>query len=277
MTLHVHLNVRENLPVNLRHVKSELFFESDSTKLAKQMVFLGNREVEFGELFEVTKQPGTVEVVWHGDLSNVHHIGRRWHQGTLIVEGAAGNHLGAAMSGGEIVAESDVGDYLGNQMQSGTIRIKGNTGDFTGSRLIGERIGMNGGTILINGNAGKGVGAGMRRGLIVVREDVHRGLGWNMLAGSLVVFGKCLTNAGFNMKRGTVVLAGHQTFLSHGERAANFKYSGTYRPPVLALISNQLKRLGYEFPENLLAQNYHQFAGDLLAGGRGEVFCRCDG
>lgn len=110
----------------------------------------------------------------------------------------------------------------------------------------------------------------MRRGTIVIGGEAGELAGWNMLAGTILVFGSCGANVGAGMKRGTIVLG-----TSNNEPLLpTFRPGGCYSVPVLRLMSSWLKQQGYGFDESILQSPQQEFNGDLLCGGRGEVFVR---
>jgi len=274
MSIYLRTRVTGSLPIDVRAVRTDLFHDPSLVRLGRQKILHGNRAVECGELFEISRSDDSADIVWQGDLSSVHYIGYKMKQIVMRIEGNAGRHVGSQMTSGEIIVDGDAGDYLGLQMYGGVIRVKGNAGDLVGGCYPGSKSGMNRGTILINGNVGNGVGVGMRRGLIAVAGNVGSGTGWNMLAGTIVVFGSCEESVGQNMKRGTIILAGDQPSFCRHRCPPNFRYAGTYQPAVLPLISRWLKKLESSFPDRLLRLRlFDVFAGDLLKGGRGEVMC----
>lgn len=264
----------DNIPIDVREISTTVLGDNSLAQLAKTIVHYGNRPVELGELFKLRGNSSDGQIIWNGNLSHVHHIGYQIDRGEWIVRGTAGNHVGREMSGGQIIVWGDVGDHVGSQMRGGLIRVRGNAGNQPGGCYPGSKFGMNRGAILITGNAGSGVGHAMRRGLIAIGGDAMSGLGTNMLAGTIFVCGQCRPSVGANMKRGTVVIGCGDCGKTELFSSVNFRLATISNPLIIDLIANWLATAGFEFDqERILQQQFVQFAGDQVCGGRGEIFC----
>lgn len=173
------------------------------------------------------------------------------------------------MQGGEIIVNGSVDDYPGFEMQGGTIVVRGDAGDHVGSCYPGAKYGMNRGTILIAGSAGKGLGFRMRRGTIVVAGNAGKHLGWQMRAGTIAVAGNVSAPVGVDMKRGTILLG------TAVEPGVTFSEGPCSIPPTIEMlqrwISALCKKYGFVFP-NPISNTCRMWNGDILCGGRGEVF-----
>src|SRR5690606_31098863 len=146
----------------------------------------------------------------------------------------------------------------------------GNVADHAGGAYIGSKVGMRGGTLLIRGNAGTHAAGGMRRGWVVVEGDCGAWAGYRMRAGTFMVLGSCGPRPGAGMRRGTIALMG-----SAPELLPTFRYACHYRPAALSIVLGDLATL--EVPGALeLPREVALYNGDLLEGGRGEVWLAAD-
>ena len=256
----------------------------------------GNQTVPFSDFFEVGKvslkqatsdNQNTEEdhsdrpILWEGDFSRVHGIGRGWKQGKMQVTGSVGDCLGEGMTGGKIVVTENAADAVGNSMSGGQIIIQGNVGNWAGSSSSGELRGMTGGEILVAGSAANYVGARMRRGTIVVQRNVGDYVGKEMLAGSILLFGNHQGLLGVGMKRGSIILFKknktekpedvNRTFGLHFDPAV------TYQPVFLRALLKHLEQV-VPFPIDpaLYDAWYRRYSGDMSEGGRGEILVRSE-
>ena len=158
-----------------------------------------------------------------------------------------------------MILDSGCDDWLGAEMTGGRIEVRGHAGDCVGAAYRGSRRGMTGGTITVRGDAGHEVGLLMRRGLIVVEGHAGEFAGASMIAGTLIVKGKLGRRAGAGMKRGTLLALGGVEGVSPG-----FRYSCEYEPAFLRLLLRAV-----ELP---VSGKLTCYRGDMLTGGKGEVF-----
>lgn len=228
----------------------------------------GNQQVALQELFAVSGDAtdGIVEIT--GNLASVDRLGCGMTGGQVVVRGSVGHHLGAKMRGGQIVVHGDVGQWCGAEMKGGLVHVHGNVDDHAGSAYRASPRGMTGGTLLIDGNAGNQVGVAMRRGLIAVGGDCGDLAGQRMLAGTIVIAGRSGKRHGAEMRRGTIVHLGD----TNGRLLPTFQQGYRGKPPAIGLVLRELARLGFPLPENVLESEFDLFHGDMLQGGRGEVF-----
>lgn len=239
------------------------------TEIEKRTILHGNQRVPLAELFRVAGTSDDEQLTFVGDLSGVHSIGAKMDRGVIRVEGNAGRHLGSELAGGEIQVTGDAGDWVGGEMRSGLIHVRGNAGDRVGSAYRGSPRGMIGGTLLIGGNCGDELGHNLRRGLIAVGGNVGDAPGLNLIAGTILVMGGVGIRPVAGMRRGTLAVFGKTP-----ELLPTFRPSGLGRPLYLRLYFAALRRQGFAVPPELDEADYRLFAGDLLAGGRGEVLTR---
>ena len=256
------------LPIEVQGVLPESFTDKKTETIQRFKVWLGNKQIEFGELFKVTGKNDNEQFFFEGDIQNVHWLGANMTRGSIIVNGSTGRHLGSGISGGEIIVQGNTSSYTANESRGGLVKVNGNVGDWAGCFYPGSRIGMNGGTLLVKGNAGKEVGSMMRRGIIAIEGDAGPGLGHNMRAGSILVFGQCGEYPGVGMRRGTIGLIGR----APTKISPTFARGGNLDSVVVSLIARHLTDLQFEIAQKMSDQAIAIFHGDMLEGGRGEMW-----
>lgn len=253
-------------------INLEQLRDLNTDEISRTLIWQGNTQIPLAEAFDVSGSLSDSCLVWQGELSRVHWIGAKLGSGSVRVDGSAGRHVGSQMSGGQIEVAQDVGDFAGVEMTGGTLRVGGNAGDRVGARYPGSDYGMNRGFISVAGNVGKGLGENMRRGTLLVQGNAGDAVGWNMLAGTICVMGTMGRFPGAGMVRGSVVCAGDRpsdilpTFLP-GPVVA--------KPQWLRILARWLERQNLGQP-GLLEPQYRLLAGDLLYGGRGELWVTSD-
>jgi formylmethanofuran dehydrogenase subunit C len=269
MPLILQLNCETNIPIQVDGIHPGAVRGMSVVDVAKLIVWFGKDRIALGELFDIR---GTVDETmnWQGNLRSVHWIGTRMTGGTIILQGDVGRHLGSQMQGGEIVVHGDAGDFVGCEMTGGSIRIEGNAQHWVGAAYPGTKAGMKGGTIFVHGNAGNAVGHAIRRGIIGVRGSAGDLVGWNMLAGTIIAGGAIGKQTGLGMVRGTIVLASEQSPNGDQLLMPIFKRSGSFRPTILRMLCQSINRTRESVPIPQCA--FDLYHGDLLKGGRGEVF-----
>ena len=273
MSLTLRLNTTSTIPICVGGIVPNVTCRMSEKEVAELVIWMGNRKLPVGELFDVQKNGDQSRIVWQGDLASVHWIGANLESGSVIVEGNVGRHLGSQMKGGKILVQGNASDFVACENRGGVVRINGNAGNWLGAAYPGTKSGANGGTIFVAGNTGSGTGFAMRRGMVCVQGNSGRLTGWNMLAGTILVAGSVGTMAGKGMKRGTLLLPSqqHQT-LNQSNLPVSFLAGGTVKPMFLNIMQNWLQQSG--FPCDLRTE-YSQFHGDQLKGGRGEVLISC--
>ena len=268
MALDITLKQDIPVPVEVEGFVPEAVRTKSLDEIRRTTVFVGNREIAAGDVFDMDGNPADSDIVWNGDLSGVHWIGAKMTQGKILVRGNAGRHLGSEMSGGQIDVEGDAGDWVGGEMRGGTILVRGRAGHLVGAAYRGSRRGMTGGTILIGGDAGNEIGHTMRRGLIAVAGNCGDLIGFNMLAGTVLAFGDCGIRHGAGMRRGTLGLLGPV----RPELLPSYRYACQIHSFALLLVLRELVRREFPFPSREpVDANVDLFHGDLIEGGRGEI------
>ena len=261
------LRVPSDVPLELDGVTPDRLTGLSPIEVAKIVIPHGNRSESLGEFFDVVSDPHESWSDLHiaGDTRNVKLVGAGMTSGKMFVEGAVGMHAGAGMRGGELILDSSAGGWLGAEMIGGTIEVRGHAGDQVGAAYRGSRRGMTGGTIVIRGTAGDELGLLMRRGLIVVERACGEFAAASMIAGTIVLLGAVGARCGAGMKRGTVLAAQEPSL------PPSFRYSCRYSPPFVPLLLNELAQMGLNVPP-VFGGALSCFRGDLLTGGKGEVF-----
>lgn len=268
MSLTIELTAKTSIPLELEGITPCRLRELDLPSIQKLEIFEGNERAALGDYFHVSGDPTDQEIRFLGDLRGVHWIGTKMTEGQITIEGSVGRHLGSEMSGGRIDVMGDVSDWLGAELKGGTIHVRGRAGHLVGSAYRGSPSGMRGGTILVDGDAGNEVGHSMRRGMIAIGGNVGDLAGFNMLAGTILVGGEAGIRHGAGMKRGTLIFLGPRPPL-----LPTFTPAGRQQPLVLAVLSRELKQIGYQ-KSDLLNHEFELFHGDHLEGGRGEILLR---
>jgi formylmethanofuran dehydrogenase subunit C len=255
------------VPVEVEGVVPDQVRGLSLAEIEKLPVYEGNRTGELAQFFEVSGDPSDEVIRWEGDLRGVHWIGAKMQRGRIEVEGSAGRHVGSEMRGGEIHVAGDAGDWVGGEMHGGLIHVRGRAGHLVGAAYRGSARGMTRGTILIEGDAGNEIGHTMRRGLIAIGGQAGDLIGFNMRAGTILLFGDVGIRHGAGMRRGTI------GFLAAApELLPSFRRACRARPLVLTLLLRYLADHAFRQARLDSIPDVDLYHGDLLEGGRGEVW-----
>jgi formylmethanofuran dehydrogenase subunit C len=268
MSLRIEFTATTKVPVEVEGIVPDVVRDLTLEQIRSLEIFHGNESIACGDFFDISGDPSDGSMDWHGNLSGVHWIGAKMKSGTIHVHGMAGRHVGSEMTGGEIQVDGDAGDWVGAELKGGLIHVKGRAGHLIGAAYRGSARGMTGGTILIGGDVGNEIGHSMRRGLIAIGGNAGDLIGFNILAGTILVFGDSGIRHGAGMRRGTIGLFGK---CDRGT-LPSFNAGCDFQPPVLNLIFRDLDRLGFATDNKFRSCNYQIFHGDMIDGGRGEIF-----
>jgi len=242
-------------------------------ELGRLEVRADERPAELGSLFRIAGDAADGRIECHGDFSRVHFLGARMTWGEIVVAGDIGRHAGEGMTGGTLTIQGDAGDWLACEMSGGQVHVAGNAGDNASAALPGSRHGMRGGLVTIAGAAGSLAAARMRRGVLAIGGDCGPAAAFEMLAGTVIVGGTVGPHAAGGMQRGSLVAAGGRF-----EPPATFHRGAVFTPTVLHLLARRLDAAGFRTgggsARAVLQGPWEQWHGDLLAGGRGEIFLR---
>ena len=241
--------------------------------LGRLVVRADERPTELGTLFRITGTAADGRIECRGDFSRVHGVGAGMAAGEIVVAGNAGRHAGEAMAGGTLTIQGDAGDWLACEMTGGTVHVAGSAGDNAAAALPGSRHGMRGGLVMIAGHAGCLAGARMRRGILAIGGDCGPAAAFELRAGTVLVAGAVGPDAGHGMQRGSLVAAG-----ARFEPPATFCKGAVWVPAFLPLLAARLEAAGFgrggPAIRTLLQGPWEQWHGDLVTGGRGEIFLR---
>ena len=274
-------NYLSKIPISVGGILPETS-GSEPEDLKRRSIWVGNRQVELGQLFEIS-DVDTIDSdngvfhqthIWQGDLSKVHEIGLGLREGTIQIKGNAGRHVGARMTGGAIEVSGSVSDFLGAEMSGGQIQVSGDSGDWTGAVYPGTKTGVNGGVILIAGNAGAASGFAMRRGSLVIGGAAGPQVGWNMRAGTILVGSGIEGSFGCGMIRGTIMTVAKAPKIVQQSLGPTFQMGSRLSFPMTSLFQQWLANAGDRLASVnrlLRHETYQIFHGDCLRGGRGEV------
>jgi len=258
------------LPIDVASLQLERLSTLSPVQVAEIPVWVGNRPVPCGEIFEITGSATDSTLIFEGDCEKLKSIGAGLRHGKIHVRGNAGLHLGAQMQGGEILVTGNAGDWAGAEMKNGRIQILGNAGNGAGAAYPGSKRGMTGGELLISGNAGDGLGVRQRRGLIAVRGHTGAATGASMIAGTIIISGQPGEQCGAGMKRGSIlVLQADASF----PLAMTFRLAATGQPTFIQLYLRHLRSLQFPLPEIPAQSHFHIYRGDSLTLGLGEIIC----
>ena len=241
--------------------------------LGRLVVRADERPTELGTLFRITGTAADGRIECRGDFSRVHGVGAGMAAGEIVVAGNAGRHAGEGMTGGTLTIQGDAGDWLACEMTGGTVHVAGSAGDNAAAALPGSRHGMRGGLVVIAGHAGCLAAARMRRGILAVGGDCGPAAAFELRAGTVLVAGAVGPDAGHGMQRGSLVAAG-----ARFEPPATFCKGAVWVPAFLPLLAARLEAAGFgrggPAIRTLLQGPWEQWHGDLVTGGRGEIFLR---
>jgi formylmethanofuran dehydrogenase subunit C len=247
--------------------------DHSAADVARLVVRADTRPAALGDLFRVRGSCADGRIECRGDFSRVHRLGAGMTGGEIVVDGPVGRHAGEGMSGGLLAVSADAGDWLAAGMTGGTVRVGGRAGDNAAAALPGCENGMRGGIVIIGGDAGSLAGARMRRGILAIGGGCGEAAAFELRAGTVLVAGDVGRRSGMGMRRGSLIAGGPVPAVP-----PTFRRGSAWAPTFLQLLAGRLRRLGFE-PAGLdcgrfFAGIWQQWHGDLLTGGRGEIFHR---
>jgi len=211
-----------------------------AVEIARLPIAADGRRCELGELFAISGSGDDDRIECRGDFSRVHRVG-------------AGLAAGSA------------GDWLACEMTGGAVHVGGRCGDNAAAALPGSPLGMRGGMVIVAGDAGGLAGARMRRGVLAIGGACGAAAAFEMRAGTVVVAGAVGAHPAAGMRRGSLVALGSTPRLP-----PTFTKGAAWTPAFLPLLLRRLAAAGIAAAP---PGRWRQWHGDLLAGGRGEVWC----
>ena len=241
--------------------------------VARFPVLADGRPCPLGDLFTIHGAAADGQIECVGDFSRVHRLGAGMQRGEITAHGHVGRHAAAAMAGGRLTISGNAGDWLAAGMTGGEVLVEGNAGDNAAAALPGNDLGVRGGLIAINGDAGCLAGARMRRGLLGIGGSCGEAAAFEMRAGTVLVAGGVGPRPGMGMRRGSLI-----ALSAMPDVPPTFSVGAAWSPSVLPLLAARLARAGFRAtagrPADAFGGVWQQWHGDLLAGGRGEIFHR---
>jgi formylmethanofuran dehydrogenase subunit C len=263
----------EPLSIELEGVVPDRLVGLDHAAIARLPVRADGRPCRLGDLFTIHGDATDGRIRCVGDFSRVHRLGAGMQRGGIMVQGSVGRHAGEAMSGGALTITGDAGDWLAAGMTGGEVLVEGNAGDNVAAALPGDDLGVRGGLIAINGDVGCLAGARMRRGLLGIGGSCGEAAAFEMRAGTVVVARGVGRRSGMGMRRGSLI-----ALSAVPELPPTFSRGAAWSPTILPLLAGRLARAGLRATSGLPADTFggiwQQWHGDLLTGGRGEIFHR---
>ena len=241
--------------------------------VARFPVLADGRPCPLGDLFTIDGDAADGQIECVGDFSRVHQLGAGMQRGEITVRGSVGRHAGEAMAGGRLTVNGDAGDWLAAGMTGGEVLVEGDAGDNVAAALPGNDLGVRGGLIAINGDVGCLAGARMRRGLLGIGGSCGEAAAFEMRAGTVLLAGRVGPRPGMGMRRGSLI-----ALSAMPDVPPTFSVGAAWSPSVLPLLAARLARAGFRAtagrPADAFGGVWQQWHGDLLAGGRGEIFHR---
>jgi len=261
------------LSIELDGLVPDRLADLPAADIARLVVRADTRPAPLGDLFRVRGSCADGRIECHGDFSRVHGIGAGMAAGELAVDGPVGRHAGECMSGGLFAVSGDAGDWLAAGLTGGTVRVDGSAGDNAAGALPGCENGMRGGIVIVGGNVGCLAGARMRRGILAIGGNSGEAAAFELRAGTVLVAGDVGKRAGMGMRRGSLIAGGAVPAVP-----PTFRRGSAWAPTFLQLLVGRLRQLGFTPAGRgcggFVAGIWQQWHGDLLTGGRGEIFHR---
>lgn len=260
------------LSIELDGIVPDRVADLSLAQIERLPIMADGRPCPLGGLFTVEGDAADGQIECAGDFSRVHRLGAAMMAGRMLVRGSVGRHAGEAMSGGRLAVSGSAGDWLAAGMTGGEVLVEGDAGDNAAAALPGDEYGVRGGLIVINGDVGCLAGARMRRGLVGIGGSCGEGAAFEMRAGTVLVAGAVGRRAGMGMRRGSIV-----ALSAVPEVPPTFARGAAWSPTVVPLLVGRLTRAGFRPSAGPPAPSggvWQQWHGDLLTGGRGEIFHR---
>jgi formylmethanofuran dehydrogenase subunit C len=87
--LQIQLRQPGNLPIEVFGTSPDALRSLSLEDIRQHKVYVGNRAVEFGSLFEISGSSSDEQQLWNGELRNVSGIGYRMQSGWIQIDGTA--------------------------------------------------------------------------------------------------------------------------------------------------------------------------------------------
>ncbi len=261
------------LSIELTGVVPDRLADLSATSIARIAISADGRTCSLGDLFAIEGDAADGRILCAGDFSRVHRLGAGMQRGEIVVQGNVGRHAGESMAGGTLSVLGDAGDWLAAGMTGGEALVRGHAGDHVAAALPGSDTGVRGGLIAVNGHVGCLAGTRMRRGLLGIGGSCGEAAAFELRAGTVLVAGRVGSRSGMGMRRGSLIALSEMP-----EVPPTFSRGAAWSPTILPLLAGRLARAGFRatagLPANAFGGIWQHWHGDLLAGGRGEIFHR---
>jgi formylmethanofuran dehydrogenase subunit C len=254
------------LAIDLAGIVPERVAPLERAQIARLPVRADGHACELGELFDAEGDATDLAIECRGDFSRVHRVAAGMTSGVMRIAGGVGRHAGEAMEGGRLEITGDADDWLACELAGGDVRVDGSAGDNVAAALPGSRVGMRGGRVIVAGSVGHLVASRLRRGVVAVGGGCGEGAGFEMRAGTVLIGGAVGNQPGLGMRRGSVI-----ALTDCPRPPATFRRGAAWRPPFLSLLLRSLSAAGFAPTMAVFPENWRQWHGDTLAGGRGEL------
>ncbi len=266
------LRLRDRLPavltIDLTGIVPDRLLGMPNGEIARLAV--GERgRLRLGDCFSVDGAADH-QIHLHGDLRHVQGVAAGMAAGVIEAFGTVGRHAAVEMRGGSLRVHGSAGDWLGCGMSAGSVLVDGSAGDHAAGWNPGAARGLSGGLVVVRGDVGHLAGERMRRGVLAVGGRCGDAVGFEMRAGTVVVAGEAGPLPGLGMARGSIICLGRETNLHAPGLGVSFSLGGIWRPSFFGLFARRLAAAG--FPARWPSGDWQQWHGDILAGGRGEIF-----
>jgi len=261
------------LSIELAGITPDRLADLSNGSIARIAIVADGRTCPLGDLFAIEGGAADGRILCDGDFSHVHRLGAGMQRGEIVVQGNVGRHAGEAMAGGTLSVQGDAGDWLAADMTGGEVLVRGNAGDHVAAALPGSETGVRGGLIAINGDVGCLAAARMRRGVLGIGGSCGEAAAFELRAGTVLVAGRVGRRSGMGMRRGSLIALSEMP-----EVPPTFSKGAAWSPTILPLLAGRLARAGFQatagLPADAFGGIWQHWHGDLLAGGRGEIFHR---
>jgi formylmethanofuran dehydrogenase subunit C len=261
------------LSIELTGVVPDRVADLSADAIARIAISADGRPCQLGDLFTIEGSAADGRIDCVGDYSRVHRLGAGMQRGEIVVQGNVGRHAGESMAGGTLSVVGNAGDWLATDMTGGEVLVRGNAGDHVAAALPGSETGVRGGLVVINGDVGCLAATRMRRGLLGIGGSCGEATAFEMRAGTVLVAGRLGRRAGIGMRRGSLIALSEPP-----DVPPTFARGAAWSPTFLSLLAGRLAGAGFHattgLPADAFGGIWQHWHGDLLAGGRGEIFHR---
>jgi glutamate synthase domain-containing protein 3 len=145
------------------------------------------------------------------DVAGLSGLAAGLRQGSLVVDGDAGDYLAALNDGADIRVAGDAGCYVADNMTRGTVMVAGDAGYAAAPYCYG-------GVVLIEGDAGDFTAVMNKGATVIVGGDVGDDVATYMLDGDVIIVGDAGENLGNYLIRGSIYVGGEWKSLGHNTK-----------------------------------------------------------